>query len=434
MKLLPAFLLIGIGSLILQATAHSQGLNREFGMPLWSSSNLWKDSARSAADRLEIRGAANDDVAHFKKELGEKDLVFGTRAYSLEIYSEKGNISRVSIGFINRADVHNEIRRKAEKENKKLSETEVMIELEKIMDRQAPLDFAEVEKKITQRLGHPNVSSESNQKIWDWSGHRFTLERTPSAVTLRLTPSHQAQAGAMDPNRSLAAAAAKGRDRVKRRPNGDVVISGIPPISQGPRGFCVPASWEKLLRFNGLDFDVYELAEKGGTQVTGSMLPLFAAKMTPLLEPRGFKVSIVGKGPPTLDMIRAQIDAGRPLIWGLDSHRFPDWLIRSSKRTTKLPNAPAISPKPGEPAEISPHALLIIGYNTGFQEIALSDSTELGASSPEIWISLNDAKQADLDQDLVVVLPGGTSGAGGAGSSGGAIPPANASNLNKRWY
>ncbi|MFQ3671362.1 MAG: hypothetical protein SNJ84_07870, partial [Verrucomicrobiia bacterium] len=389
----------------------AQGLNQELGLPLWQGSNLWTENAAAVARRLDIPGGANDQSGHFKKDFNGDVTVFGVRAYTIELYADRGKIDRIHIGLINRADLFNDIMRQARAQGQELSEAKALVEMERRMQRDAPADFNTLVTNLSRRLGLPNVKDEPQEKIWDWSGHLLAAERTPTAVTLRISSTEKSRAASnTDPARAAMNAAAKSRDAVKRRPNGDVVISGIPPISQGPRGFCVPASWEKLIRFNGLDLDVYQLAERGGSDVQGTLLAPFAAKMATLLEPKGFQVQFLAKGPPTLDLIRAQIDAGRPLLWGMDSRAFPSWVARSAKRTNRL-GADTPASIPPEPA---PHALLIIGYNAGFQEIALSDSTELGARFPEIWITLADAQKADMGQELVVLLPGSTAASGPA--------------------
>lgn len=421
LRLFPLFLLLSLAI----SFAKAQGLNQELGLPLWRGSNLWVEDAATLARRLNIPGGSNEQTGHFKKNFDPDTRLFGVRAYTVEIYAERGKVARINIGLINRADLFNEVMGEAKASGKTLSEAQALVEMEKRMLREAPTDFAKLTANLARRLGRPNVKDEPQEKIWDWSGHLLTAERTPNAVTLKISPPEKARlADVTDPARAALNAAVKGRDSVKRRPNGDVVISGIPPISQGPRGFCVPASWEKLIRFNGLDLDVYQLADRGGTDVQGTLLAPFAAKMATLLEPKGFLVQFPAKGPPNLEFVRGHIDAGRPILWGMDARQFPAWVARSVKRTTRLPPAQPATPPP-QPA---PHALLIIGYNVGFQELALSDSTELGSRFPEIWISLADVQAADLGQELVVLAPkiAPSSGPGGTGTPTG--------HPTKRWY
>jgi hypothetical protein len=55
------------------------------------------------------------------------------------------------------------------------------------------------------------------------------------------------------------------RDRVERRPNGDVVITGVPMVDQGDKGYCAVATAERLLRYYRRDVDQHQLAQAADT-------------------------------------------------------------------------------------------------------------------------------------------------------------------------
>lgn len=65
------------------------------------------------------------------------------------------------------------------------------------------------------------------------------------------------------------------RARVKREPNGDIVITDIPMVNQGKKGYCAAAVMERVLRYFGRNVDQHEMAQmantssKGGTTATG---------------------------------------------------------------------------------------------------------------------------------------------------------------------
>lgn len=434
------------------------GLNDAFGISLWSSPSLWQDSAPTTARRLGISGNENTGNAHYKGPLDEKEKVLGVRAYSVEIYANNDKIDKVSIGFVNRADLYNELARKQiedkkgpnkspvrvksrkEVEIKKedVDEAALFLELEKRMAAEKDPAFAMIVANLTQRIGRPE-SDEAEVKKWLWSGHRLIAEKSASAVTLKIEQVQAARATAnTTPAQQVQQVTAKMANSVDRRSNGDVVIGGIPPISQGDRGFCVPATWEKVLRYYGLNVDVYQLADKGGTDVGGSMFIPFAAKMAAMLEKQNYALEFLDKGAPDLMKIKSYVDKGVPLIWGMDARDMREWVDRSEKRSSKLPQAKApVPPAPGAKEEVAGHCLMVIGYNAGFQELALSDSTELGSGKKEIWISVADAAKADLKQGLIAVVPrlGATGGAvTGQTGAGGTPPASSAPPSGKKWY
>jgi hypothetical protein len=70
------------------------------------------------------------------------------------------------------------------------------------------------------------------------------------------------------------------RARVKREPNGDVIITGIPMVDQGQKGYCAAAVMERVLRYFGREMDQHEIAQmantatKGGTSTRGMLSAL----------------------------------------------------------------------------------------------------------------------------------------------------------------
>lgn len=60
---------------------------------------------------------------------------------------------------------------------------------------------------------------------------------------------------------------------VTKDPNGDVVIKGIPMVDQGPKGYCVVASAERVFKYLGLDVDQHEMAAVADSSATGGTSP-----------------------------------------------------------------------------------------------------------------------------------------------------------------
>lgn len=425
-KIFALILLLGSG--FEPGLVAASGLNGEFGIPLWKTSDLWSDSAREAAQRLNLPGSKNVDSSHYRGTLGPQSKILGVRAYSIDLYSNRDKITEVSIGFINKADLFNEVM-EANRKKPGFSEAQGLLETEKIYGQQAAGDFAAVVKSLEPRIGRANEKNEEQLKVWNWSGHRMTLELNGTGLILKMVPAlPSAENNPVMAQRQVAEATLKASGSVRRRSNGDTVITGIPPISQGPRGFCVPATWEKCLRYYGVNLDVYELANKGGTDVGGTPLIPFAAKMGSLLEPRGYHVELISKAPPTIQSVRTYIDRGIPVIWGMDARDLPAWVLRSMKRGSKLEVNPTEDAAKGDGKIVAPHCLMIIGYNAGYNELAISDSTELGSGIPEIWITQNDAGRSDLGEEKIVVSPkiGGVATPSGTSGTGGAA--------GKKWY
>ena len=107
--------------------------------------------------------------------------------------------------------------------------------------------------------------------------------------------------------------------RVEKRPNGDVILKEIPMVDQGPKGYCVPATWERVMRYMGVPADMYVLAMAGQSGAGGG---------TSLEAIRdGAWQSIVAAGRSIAreqvridaQSIARYIDKGLPIIWGMFS-------------------------------------------------------------------------------------------------------------------
>jgi hypothetical protein len=57
---------------------------------------------------------------------------------------------------------------------------------------------------------------------------------------------------------------------VKKSADGDVMVSGIPMVDQGQKGYCVVASVERVGRYFGLQVDQHELAQLANTDEYGT--------------------------------------------------------------------------------------------------------------------------------------------------------------------
>jgi hypothetical protein len=189
------------------------------------------------------------------------------------------------------------------------------------------------------------------------------------------------------------------KTRVERRPNGDVVLKDIPMVDQGPKGYCVPATWERALRYMGIPADMYVLAmaaqtEAGGGTTFNSMM----AGASEVVSKNGRRLVSSG-GRITTKSVQRFIDEGMPILWGMfvvveverdittrsmQRRRVTDWtaykqMLKPWRQAARRVRA---DPENG-------HMCMIIGYNTATGEIAVSDSW--GPGFAERWITEEEA-------------------------------------------
>jgi hypothetical protein len=61
-------------------------------------------------------------------------------------------------------------------------------------------------------------------------------------------------------------------DHVKKTPEGDVYLDGVPMVDQGQKGYCAVASAERVVRYYGLDVDQHEMAQIANTSQMGTSM------------------------------------------------------------------------------------------------------------------------------------------------------------------
>ncbi len=199
--------------------------------------------------------------------------------------------------------------------------------------------------------------------------------------------------------------------RVTRRENGDAALTGVPMVDQGPKGYCVVASVERVMRYFDVGTDQHEMAQIAnasaaeGTSSEAMMgaLKKLAGRLRVRvrtqydMEVRDFLDLVrdynraakrakedevrIGNGR-VIDVaaiyaqmkgdvlrtartskasdygkfqreVKEQIEAGKPLLWSV---------------------ALGLIPEPDIPQAAGGHMRLIIGYNTKTSEILYSDS------------------------------------------------------------
>ncbi|MDD5260220.1 MAG: hypothetical protein PHD76_00055 [Methylacidiphilales bacterium] len=139
------------------------------------------------------------------------------------------------------------------------------------------MDARTIEAALTGILGEPErkqfgTTSTTRESVlrWNWKGHAFLLASPKGEYTaLRIVSCETADARGRATKISDNDLRGILKKRVEHRPNGDVVLQQIPMVDQGPKGYCVPATWERYLRYLEMPADMYVLAMTGDTRMGG---------------------------------------------------------------------------------------------------------------------------------------------------------------------
>lgn len=266
-------------------------------------------------------------------------------------------------------------------------------------------------KPRRQGFGDYGKTRESAER-WDHEGTAFLLiEQKGEYVVLRVLPAESADAGGR-PRRVTDAAL---RERMKAgvvfRENGDVLVGNIPMVDQGPKGFCVPATYARVLLYAGVPADLYLLALLGKTGIGGgTYISSMENSARALAASYGRSITSVS---PSLDLPKLEsfFSRGIPLTWAMfvDEEINRDLTLRLKDRGTTDPETWSKTLEPKRKAArsirknpLNGHVCLLIGCNRKTSELATSDSW--GPEFAERWITLEEAR-ALSQGDLGAIVP-----------------------------
>lgn len=406
--ILLVFALLGPAS-----AATFEEMNAAFGIPVWADDNLWDDDAAATAARLGWRQESQTSTdSSYRKYPGADDRVLGVRPYSLALYGEGGLASRLSLMFANKGDavaaepVAGDA--KAAREMKKQGR-----------DFQAAMqkDAGAISAALTALLGPPSADrfgqgSQTRESVrrWDWNGHAILLAAPKDEyVALRILPLDVANAHGKS---RITDAELRQRllSRVEKRANGDVVLKDMPMVDQGPKGYCVPATWERVMRYMAIPADMYVLAMAGDTGAGGGTN--IAAIVNGVRESvtRGGRRLDPENGKISIRTVGKYINKGLPLMWGMYSMDSVNADINSRMDRRAAMADPVEWKKSLEPARKAAkkiptdinqgHMCMIIGYNEKTGEIAVSDSW--GPRFAERWMTEEEANAVSQGQLMAI--------------------------------
>ena len=400
----------------------AEEVNKALGIPLFDSRSLWEENDAMVAGRLDWPRESSTSYETGYRWYPYTDnsgiTVLGSRALGLFLQGLNNKVAKVSVLFANKGDVafYSSAQEAArQRSDQPLNVTDAML---KGCQDAMRHDKAAVESALNNlfgdskpaRTGRFASTAEAGQR-WDWNGTTFLLVAPSNEyVTLRILPTSSFDDADAD-RKAFASAKATLSQRVKHKENGDVIITDLPMVDQGRKGYCVPATFERVLRYYGLSEDMNILAMAGQTGAGGgtSVQAIQAATYAMIRDAGGTITQKNFSG--SIQEIKPLIDAGKPILFTHFStpefnnrinermaHRvavanWDDWATRflpSLKKTAPLKPDPEWG-----------HICLIIGYNEKTREIAISDSW--GRIAKERWMTEEEAKQIKASGALSVI-------------------------------
>ena len=434
-------------------------VNRALGVTMFQSASLWDEDDTFVAKRLGWpEESRTSSLSSFRVYPTDKDpvTILGARAYSCVFYAAKGRPTEVSIVFVNEGDyewTQNYLKGVAQYlkkpddpsgnastnadansstnaapdtapstnaaadaltnlDNPRLTDddrADIQQKVHDAFEKALKQDAQTITDALTGLFGDPvhmgfGGGSETREQVkrWDWQGHAFLLSAPRDQyVTLRIVPVAFADNYGKADNIDHDDLKAMLLQRVKQADSGDVVVSDIPMVDQGPKGYCVPATWERYLRYLGIPADMYVLAMAAGSSQEGTDLDAMVENVDSLVTLYHRRIDILS-GDLDLKTIAGNIDRGLPLMWTCSIHipferaitlrmkdrsEVTDWNAWGTQLAAQDDKEIA-QEITGEPSA-GGHQRMIIGYNAKTNEIAISDSWSKAFAIR--WMTLKEA-------------------------------------------
>lgn len=417
-RLLPVFALWGaLGPALAQpAPVEPSDMNAAWGLPLFPpDGTIWEEDADAVAERLGLpEESRTSSEASFRLYPPEDLRVLGRRPYSIALTAAQGRVTGLSIIFANKGDSVAPSGPAAPGSRAAGPSNTVLRDYVKaIADDERSLDEllgTVAGAAAPERTGQGSKLVE-RAKRRDWRGHAILLVSVRDEyVAVRLAPPGEMEEGGAVERVPSAELREKLLARVERRPNGDVILRELPMVDQGPKGFCVPATMERMLRYLGIPADMYLLAMAANTRPGGGTTIndlLWAVGDT--VRRHGRRIQTVA-GRPEINQISRWIESGLPVLWAINTSKTVDHLINEHTRqragvtdwkawNENLKAARRDARKLSREATEG-HVCLMVGFNRETGEIALSDSW--GPGYEERWITVEEA--AAISQGSMAVV------------------------------
>lgn len=401
-----------------RAGGESTAINTAAGHSVVTAEPLASRKAEELATGLQLRPESQSKYGKSWRLYAAyaKDYrLFGAMPYSVALYSnEEGLVTSVSAVYANKGDFGSKAGFGADHFKGGNTATDAALAEAMMQDEQT------VSKALTAALGAPKEQrfgeGKTRRKIlrWDWNGHSFLLSNEEGEyVGLSIVSTDTANAGGKSLRMRDEDLKKRLVDGVVKAPNGDVYISQIPMVDQGPKGYCVPATFERAMRTMGMDADMYLLAMVGQSSGGGGTVVEY------LLDGIRSQVYSKGRRPKDEDVkdlkirdVKRYIDQGVPVMWTMCSmDAYNEEADKNTDKRKSVTDWTAYATEIAETAqpfatrekpEDNRHICMIIGYNEKTNELAVSDSW--GARFELRWVPLTVAKWANAGH-FFMILP-----------------------------
>lgn len=401
-----------------KTTDSFQKLNTAAGQEITDGTPFPSRKAEDLARRLKLRPESQSKYGkswRLYAAFAKGYTLFSAMPYSVALHSDQdGFATSISIVYANKGDFGSTAG--LAQEHFKGGNTTTAATLTAAMDQ----DEQTINKALTSVIGTGKAEyygeGKTRRKVtrWDWNSHAFVLSNEEGEyVNLTIISSGVANAAGRTALTKDDVVRKRLLASIVRSSNGDLVLSEIPMVDQGPKGYCVPATFERAMRTMGMEADMYLLAMVGESGASGgTSVELLLKNLRHQVNSKGRRIKEEELKQLRIRDIKRYLDEGIPVMWTMcsmdeyndivDSNtqaraQITDWKAHTLDIVTSHAKLTG-STKPNS----NRHLCMIIGYNEATQELAVSDSW--GPRFALRWVPIAVANWVSNDK-IFMILP-----------------------------
>ena len=364
-------------------------VNRNIGIPLLPSDGKWERIALEK--RLQGNGLAFQGSLIRRSVFLQDKKIFNIPAVELLVISnENGIVTQIDVIYSNKGDT---------------------VKKSKYITGNIRRDSRQLRNTLTKLFGQPDKKRSgikglrSNTQNWEFGKIRFSLEFSNKEYTiLHIFNRDKTILSSSEGKFKVHGEALTGN--VKGNAFGDVFIENIPMVNQGDKGYCVPATVERVLRYMGIsNINMHQLADSADTgRGGGTYFSSIVGSLNSFCRNFGLKTHKCGEL--EMDSLKKYISRGMPVMWCM----YVNASLAEAAAYSKKYRAEAKSPKEWlksirrqkVKSGGGAHMCLIVGYNEETMEIAVSNSWGDKELTPA-WIKLKSALRVSMGMSLVLM-------------------------------
>jgi hypothetical protein len=399
-------------------------INQVFNLPLFSAQNsLWNEDIKEVAARLKWKKESQTIYSSSFRNYPKKNIqVLNSRPYSMVIYGEKEKVTSLSLVFANKGDYASVVSGSGEDHFKELKDKkEKLAAILKVLDKKIQEDSAKIYESLTSILAEAVVQpfGEGNYRRevlrWDWKDHSILLSHVRGEFTsLEILPTKIADNDGKTLRVSDSEIKTIIDKNLVRKKNGDVFITNIPMVDQGPKGYCAPATLERAMRYMRVPADMYLLATHATKPGGGTHTKAMVHESKRLIRNKLRRVKDLNSAELKFNLVRRYINKATPILWQMKS--LPIYNDTANSRTAlrkkvkdfdlwriQIEQEADDILKNNKQIHLNArfHISMIIGYNERTREVAVSDSW--GPKYEIRWIHFDLAEAVSISNGSFVI-------------------------------